>query len=119
MKEGSLSAFESVKVILFSIKKSVKIHKIMKTNHKAFGVIFGVIPEFQGRGVESAIALASSKVAWRPNYQYKELEMNWIGDFNPKMIRFVELLGGTPHKLHATYRYLFDRTKEFKRHPVI
>jgi hypothetical protein len=94
-------------------------HKLMKTNYKAFGVIFGVIPEFQGRGVESAIALASSKVAWQPNYQYTELEMNWIGDFNPKMIRFVELLGGTPHKLHATYRYLFDRTKEFKRHPVI
>ncbi len=94
-------------------------HQLMKTNHRAFGVIFGVVPEFQGRGVESAIALASSKVAWRPNYQYTELEMNWIGDFNPKMIRFVELLGGTPHKVHATYRYLFDRTKEFKRHPII
>ncbi len=94
-------------------------HKLMKTNYKAFGVIFGVIPEFQGRGVESAIALASSKVAWRPNYQYRELELNWIGDFNPKMIRFAELLGGTPHKTHITYRYLFDRTKEFKRHPLI
>ncbi|MEZ4904071.1 MAG: hypothetical protein R2822_21150 [Spirosomataceae bacterium] len=94
-------------------------HKLLKTNHKAFGVIFGVVPEFQGRGVESAIALASSKVAWRPNYQYTELEFNWIGDFNPKMIRFCELLGGTPHKTHATYRYLFDRTKEFKRHPVL
>jgi GNAT superfamily N-acetyltransferase len=94
-------------------------HKLLKTNHKAFGVIFGVIPEFQGRGVESAIALSASKVAWRPNYQYKELELNWIGDFNPKMTRFAELLGGTPHKLHITYRYLFDRTKEFKRHPII
>ncbi len=25
-------------------------HKLMKTNHRAFGVIFGVIPEFQKRG---------------------------------------------------------------------
>lgn len=94
-------------------------HKLLKTNHKAFGVIFGVVPEFQGRGVESAIALASSRVAWRPNYQYTEMEFNWIGDFNPKMIRFCELLGGIPHKQHATYRYLFDRAKAFKRHPMI
>ncbi|MCU0340320.1 MAG: hypothetical protein MUE30_10570 [Spirosomaceae bacterium] len=94
-------------------------HKLMKTNQKAFGVIFGVVPRFQKLGVESAIALSFSKVCWIPNYQYKELELNWIGDFNPKMIRFAELLGGTVHKRHATYRYLFDRTKEFKRHPEI
>lgn len=94
-------------------------HKLRKKNYKAFGVIFGVIPEYQGRGVESAMALASTRVAWRPNYQYTELEFNWIGDFNPKMVRFAELLGGVPHKIHTTYRYLFDRTKEFKRHPMI
>jgi hypothetical protein len=94
-------------------------HKIRKTNKKAFGVIFGVVPDFQGRGVESAIAIAFSKIAWRPNYQYEDLEFNWIGDFNPKMLRFSELLGGQAHKRHATFRYLFDRTKPFKRHPMI
>ncbi|GAB3268219.1 hypothetical protein GCM10027347_37560 [Larkinella harenae] len=94
-------------------------HKLMKTNKKAFGVIFGIIPEYQGRGIESAIALAFTRVAWRPNYQYEELELNWVGDFNPKMIRFAKMLGGVVHKEHVTYRYLFDRTKEFKRHPSI
>ena len=94
-------------------------HKLMKTNHRAFGVIFGVIPEFQKKGVESAIALAYSKVCWRPNYQYTDLELNWIGDFNPKMINFAKMLGGTIEKTHITYRYLFDREKEFKRHPIL
>ncbi|RAJ97850.1 hypothetical protein LX87_02756 [Larkinella arboricola] len=94
-------------------------HKLMKTNKKAFGVIFGIIPEYQGRGIESAIALAFTRVAWRPNYQYEELELNWVGDFNPKMIRFAKMLGGVVNKEHITYRYLFDRTKEFKRHPTI
>ncbi|WP_128547254.1 hypothetical protein [Larkinella soli] len=94
-------------------------HKLMKTNKKAFGVIFGIIPEYQGRGIESAIALAFTRVAWRPNYQYEDLELNWVGDFNPKMIRFAKMLGGTVRKEHVTYRYLFDRTKEFKRHPAI
>ncbi len=94
-------------------------HKLMKTNHRAFGVIFGVIPEFQQKGVESAIALAYSKVCWRPGYQYTDLELNWIGDFNPKMINFAKMLGGVVEKTHITYRYLFDEEAEFKRHPNI
>jgi hypothetical protein len=94
-------------------------HKLMKTNKKAFGVIFGVIPDYQKRGIESAIAIAFSKIAWQPNYQYTDLEFNWVGDFNPKMLHFAELLGGVAHKRHATFRYLFDQSKPFKRHPVI
>ena len=43
--------------------------------------------------------------------------MNWIGDFNPKMMRMAEALGGTIWRTHATYRYLFDRTKLFERAP--
>jgi len=95
-------------------------HKIMKTNKKAFGVIFGTIPEFQGRGVESAISLAFGNIAWiTPDFQYKTIELNWVGDFNIKMVRFSKMLGGVVSKTHATYRYLFDRTKEFKKHPTI
>lgn len=94
-------------------------HKLRKTNRKARGVIFGVIPEFQGRGVESAIALSFSKVCWVPNYQYTELELNWIGDFNPKMLGVVNLLGAKKYKTYISYRYLFDRTKPFTRHPAI
>lgn len=94
-------------------------HKLMKTNHRAFGVIFGIIPEFQKKGIESAIALAYTRVAWRPGYQYTDLELNWIGDFNPKMINFAKMLGGVIQKKHYTYRYLFDRTREFTRHPLL
>ncbi|WP_266362130.1 hypothetical protein [Tellurirhabdus rosea] len=94
-------------------------HKLMKTNHKAFGVIFGIVPEYQGRGIESAIALAFSKIAWQTDFQYKELELNWVGDFNPKMNRFAKMLGAEIIKEYSTYRYLFDRTKEFKRHPIV
>lgn len=94
-------------------------HKIMKTNHKARGVIFGVIPEFQNRGVESAIALSFSRACWKPNFQYKELELNWIGDFNPKMLKIMQLLGAKKYKTYITYRYLFDHTKPFIRHPKI
>ncbi len=95
-------------------------YKTFKTTRKAFGVIFGVIPDFQGRGVESAIALSyPMRVGWAASHPYKDLELNWIGDFNVKMIRFAKMLGAIVIKRHVTYRYLFDRKKEFKRHPII
>ncbi len=45
--------------------------------------------------------------------------MNWIGDFNPKMLRVVEQVGGEIVKTHHTYRKLFDESREFKRAPII
>jgi len=59
--------------------------------------------------------IAFSKLAFSSKFHYKELEMNWIGDFNPTMMRVAERVGGKIRKTHTTYRYLFDRTKEFKR----
>lgn len=94
-------------------------HILMKTNKKARGVIFGVIPEYQGRGIESAIALSFSRACWRPNYQYETLELNWIADFNPKMLKVTQMLGAKKYKTYITYRYLFDRNKEFKRCPIL
>jgi len=88
--------------------------------HKALGVVFGVVPEHQGKGIESALVVSYvNKLAWKKGFQYQELEMNWIGDFNPKMMRVVEQLEGDIYKTHITYRYLFDRTKEFKRARII
>lgn len=86
---------------------------------KIFGVVFGVVPEHQGKGVEAAIVYYYSTFAHQPGYRYKEMEMNWIGDFNPKMMRVAEDVGGRLYKTHITYRYLFDRSKPFKRMPVL
>jgi GNAT superfamily N-acetyltransferase len=88
-------------------------------NH-ACGLIFGVVPDFQGKGVESAIALKMRNAGREnPHFQYNMMDMNWVGDFNPKMIRFVNQLGGSWNKKYITYRYLFDRNKEFKRCPRV
>jgi GNAT superfamily N-acetyltransferase len=86
---------------------------------KMFGVVFGVVPEHQGKGVEAAIVLAIADYVWSSKSQYEYFEMNWIGDFNPKMIKVATDVGGKVVKVHHTYRFLFDRNKEFKRAPVI
>ncbi len=85
-----------------------------------YGIVFGITPEHQSRGVEAAMIVEAGKVIQsNPSMPYVDLQMNWIGDFNPKMMHLVEKLGGRVYKTHATFRYLFDRTKEFKRMTII
>ncbi len=83
-----------------------------------FGVAFGVVPEFQGKGLDSYIIIEAAKVI-QPRGKYTDFEMQWIGDFNPKMVNIAENLGTHRNRILTTYRYLFDRTKELKRHPML
>jgi hypothetical protein len=95
-------------------------HKLLRTNKKAFGILFGVVPEHQGIGVDGAIIMAAAREQYQAGKTpYNEFEMNWIGDFNPKMIQVVEQVGGYVAKRHITYRKLFDESKPFKRHPIL
>ncbi len=93
-------------------------HKYMKTCNKMFGLVFGVVPEHHGKGVEGALVIATAKMVQEKYPRYYDLEMNWIGDFNPKMMRVVEQVGGYINKTHATYRKLFDESKPFERCPI-
>ena len=91
--------------------------KSRKTMTRARGVLMGVIPKYQGLGIESAFILHLRKVFDRKP-QYKEIEFSWVGDFNPKMRKIFISVGSVPVKNYITYRYLFDRTREFKRYPI-
>ncbi|MCC2545813.1 hypothetical protein LJY25_05105 [Hymenobacter sp. BT175] len=84
---------------------------------KMFGVIFGVVPEHQGKGVESAMMVHAQGVLMAAGYT--EIEMNWIGDFNPRMLALTRSIGARISKTHVTYRKLFDETKPFERSPII
>ncbi len=94
-------------------------HSLLKTNKKAFGILFGIVPEHQGKGADGAMILAARSILQEKYKRYDEYEMNWIGDFNPKMILVVEQVGAVITKKHITYRKLFDENKPFKRHPIL
>ena len=93
--------------------------KVSKSCDRIFALIFGIAPEFHGKGVESAITrYVREEYVRSSRNHYKSLEFAWIGDFNPVMNRLLErYICATRHKMHTTYRYLFDRTKEFHRCP--
>lgn len=82
------------------------------------GLVFGVIPEYQGKGVDGYLIVEAANVI-QGKKLYDRFEMQWIGDWNPKMISIAESLGTHLSRKLATYRYLFDRSKEFKRHPML
>ena len=95
--------------------------KVRKVCDRAFGIIFGITPEYQGKGVESAIMTHILETfVERGRCPYKSFEFAWIGDFNPVMNRMIErYVCATKHKMHTTYRYLFDREREFERCPKL
>ena len=105
---GKLNLYSKLKFIYLKKKKVIT---------RARGVLMGVIPEFQNRGIESAFIMEISKVIERKP-QYKEIEFSWVGDFNPKMRKIFISVGSVPAKHYITYRYLFDRSAPYKRYPI-
>lgn len=92
--------------------------KKFKKNEKMVGLVFGVIPEWQKKGIEGFMIWEGTQHL-RKHTDFKTTELQWIGDFNPKMIKIAENLDTTVTRKLATYRYLFDQKKDFERHPII
>jgi GNAT superfamily N-acetyltransferase len=86
--------------------------------NKFTGIAFGVIPEYQGKGIDYYMIAEGAKVI-QEKKQYNELELQWQGDFNPKILNISRHIGAKQSRMLTTYRYLFDPGKEFKRHPIL
>lgn len=78
------------------------------------GIAGGVVPKFQNSGIESAIFWQLKSVVER-NPQFKEVEISWVGDFNPKMMSIYQATGAQHAKTHHTYMYMIDKSIPFKR----
>lgn len=93
-------------------------HKKRGTVQSMTGIVFGVAKAWQGKGIEGALIVFGEKNIVDKKL-YKDTVLTWVGDFNPRMVKVCENLGATNYRTLATYRYLFDRTKPFHRHPMI
>jgi len=81
------------------------------------GVVFGVTPDFQKKGVEGALIQQISN-QFLKSKKYENIIMTWVGDFNPKMLKLIEGLGATDYQKLKTYRLLFDKNANFERYPI-
>ena len=115
----------------FGLLSKLKFLWVKKTRecNKFVGLVFGVVPEWQAKGIDSYMIVEGAKIIQRLKIEdgvytlgkpiYEHYEMQWIGEFNPKMINVAENLGTYRSRVLTTYRYLFDQTKEFKPHPIL
>jgi hypothetical protein len=84
------------------------------------GIVYGVVPEHQGKGIETAQVFAAGQLIQDTSkMHYTDFEMNWIGDFNPQMMKVAVTVGGVIIKTHITYRKIFDPAIPFSRCPVM
>ena len=92
--------------------------KIKKSCKKIIGLVFGIVPKHQGKGVDGALIMASSNTIQK-ELAYTDMELNWIPDFNKAMIKVATQVQATneikPAKIHHTYRYNFDRSIPVER----
>lgn len=93
-------------------------HKTFGKCNRFVGLVFGVIPAFQGKGVDAYLIVELAKII-QAKKKYEIFEMQWIGDFNPKMINIAESLGTTRSRTLRTYRFLFNRDLVVERHPML
>ena len=105
---GKLHLFNKLRFIYFKAT-----HKMTRMR----AVAGGVHPSYQNSGIESTIFLQLYNV-FRNKRWYNELELSWVGDFNPKMIAIYEALGAEKAKTHVTYRYLINKELQFRRYMV-
>jgi len=109
LKDGKLGLFNVLKMIYLKRKKTMTRCRVL---------VMGVIPKFQGAGIESGIFWHLRQVMLKKPW-YKEMELSWVGDFNPKMIALFNSVGSQYAKTHETLRYLFDKNRPFERLPII
>ncbi len=94
--KGKLNIWNLIRFVYFKLT-----HEMTRMR----AVVGGVHPAYQNSGVESAIFLQLYKV-FKKKPWLKELELSWVGDYNPKMIAIYEALGAKKAKTHITYRYM-------------
>nr|WP_319510671.1 GNAT family N-acetyltransferase [uncultured Draconibacterium sp.] len=109
LKTGSLNFWQTLKLLYYRRTKAITRCRV---------IVLGVVPGYQGKGIESAIFYHLKKVMLRKKW-YNDMEMSWVGDFNPKMNAMFKSFGADRTQTHCTLRYLFDRDKEFVRAPII
>ncbi|MGQ1785861.1 MULTISPECIES: GNAT family N-acetyltransferase [unclassified Saccharicrinis] len=76
-------------------------------------VILGVKTKFQKSGVESGLFYHLRKPVFSRTW-FSEMELSWVGDFNPKMRALQDSMGAEFSKKHITYRLIFDPSKRNK-----
>ncbi len=106
---GKLGIIEKLRILWMK--------RFMK-NKRFIGLVYGVDPKWSGKGIDTYMIVECSNYVHSTG-AYDDYEMQWIGDFNPRMVNLAKNLQAKEVRRLATYRIFFDPTVEFKRMPIL
>lgn len=92
----------------FGLWQKLKFFYYLKTKpvDRVRGIAYGVIPKYHNLGLDTGMIMKFyHAVHAKPHL--KQVEMAWIGDFNPKMHSLLHAVGAKVAKVHYTYRLMF------------
>lgn len=88
---------------LLSKLKFLFLNKFVPTKHFV-GIAFGIVPEFQNKGIDAYLITSALEVI-NKKCEYNFYEVQWIGDFNPKMNNLIKHMNGKITRTFVTYEY--------------
>jgi|GEM_PF-16444 len=85
------------------------------------GLIYGVVPEHQNKGLEAFLMHSLKVLIKEGKYHYNELKINRVGSFMPGFETVVQQLNGKVYHEYETYQIALDeeikRKKELEFYP--
>lgn len=75
--------------------------------------VIGTKPKFQRYGLEVGVTVFPKEKCYQAGIT--EIELGWVGDFNPLSRSLQDATGSELGKVHRVFRYLFDRSKPAQR----
>ncbi len=106
---GKLVLWQKIKLLYMKKRKQCQ---------RFTGIAFGVVPKYQALGIDSFMVYEGAKVI-RARSQYKDYEMGWTSEWNPRMLNIYQSLGSRQSRRMVTYRYIFGNKHPFEKHPEI
>jgi len=103
--DGRLNPWKILKLLFLKKTKTITRNRLL---------LAGVVPEYQNSGVIAPLFLKFYE-AVRRRPHYTEIELSWVGDYNPRMRKVYEQIGAVPMKKHITYRFMIDPSVPFQR----
>ena len=91
---GNMNLWGKLKFLFYRYTKPIT---------KIRGLVFGVIPEYQGMGLTTGMMMKVFEV-FQKDKHLKSSELAWIGDFNPKMLALMRSIGAKEVRQHVTYQ---------------
>ena len=99
-------------------KLSLLIGLRLRRYSRARMIIMGILPRYQRYGIEAGIIYHLYRTILKKTWIH-ELELSWVGDFNPKMQALQAATGSVFAKKHVTYRFSFNSDNMLNRSATI